>query len=160
MKPAALSQRTKRLLKSVVHDVGKRVPFVHEYARRAVSAGRARSYARICAETPVEPGVAIFESYSGRGYACSPRAISEAMGEDARTSGYERVWALSRNLATALHGRGGFDVHGVDPAIDAAPVDLDRFFGLDDARATQNACASWSAARATTTGTTRARAYG
>lgn len=124
-----LRRRAKQLLKTTVTAIGKHVPMVHESARRLITARRAREYRALCASTAVEPGVAIFESYSGRGYSCSPRAISEAMRVNERTAGYELVWVLSRRIAKAFDERGGFDVHGIEPGYIRSEIDLDREFG-------------------------------
>jgi len=129
--PASLKRRVRRLLKATVLAIGKSVPLVHEYARGIMTARRAERYRRLCAATPVEPNVAIFEAYSGRGYACSPRAISEAMRTDERLAEFEIVWALRRPVVSALRDRGGYDVRGIEQDYRGPEVDLDTMFGAD-----------------------------
>lgn len=121
----------RKLFRSAVLALGKQVPYVHEYSRRLLTVARAQQYRRLCAVTPVERGVAVFESYSGRSYACSPRAISEALRANEATVGYERIWALTVPLATALHNRGGFEVAGLEPGHVGADIDLDATFGSE-----------------------------
>jgi len=127
-----LRKRARRAFKKAVTALGKRVPLVRELTRRRNTARLARQYARMCEELPVQPGVAIFESYSGRSYACSPRALCEAMRDGDSTAGYELIYALARPVATALHKRGGFDVRGVWTKKKCLDVDLDTLFSAED----------------------------
>lgn len=42
----------------------------------------------------VEPHTVIFESYMGKKYACSPKALYEAMLEDSAYASWEKIWAF------------------------------------------------------------------
>ncbi len=53
---------------------------------------RYRKYVRTC---PVNPHKVLFESYLGRKYSCSPRAMFEAMCQDTRYESYEKIWAFT-----------------------------------------------------------------
>ncbi|NTU71137.1 MAG: hypothetical protein HGB10_04885 [Coriobacteriia bacterium] len=132
---APLKKRLKRRMKKAVNEIGKHVPVVREIARRRDSARLAERYARTCAENPVTPGVAIFESYSGRSYACSPRALCEAMRTHESTRGYELIYALARPVVAALNERGGFDVRGLRANDTGDGVDLDALFSAEDLEA-------------------------
>lgn len=127
----ATAHRVGGSLRTAVLAIGKRVPFVHEAARRTRTEFQRVRYRRLCRSTPVEPRVAIFESYSGRSYSCSPRAICEAMLVDERYSGFELFWALEAGIARALQDRGGYRVLGLEPHHESSDADLDRDFGLD-----------------------------
>lgn len=110
-------------MERAVAAAGKRVPFVHAVARRVRDVVRGASYRRLCSKTPVEPNVVVFESYSGRSYSCSPRALYRAMRSNPRWSGGEFIWAMRADLAGALsqHGcdvRGLGEGRGEDSAVD------------------------------------------
>ena len=51
-------------------------------------------YKIACARTKVEERVVFFESFQGRSYSCSPRAIFEEMRDSGDYSDYELIWGL------------------------------------------------------------------
>lgn len=53
-----------------------------------------RQYEKMASQIPVEPDLILFESYMGRQYACSPKAIYQEMIRDPRFSNYQFVWAF------------------------------------------------------------------
>lgn len=122
--------KTRRAFRTVVLATGKRVPFVHAAARTTVAAMRKRAYDRLCRENPVDDTVAIFESFSGRNYSCSPRGLYVRMLEDPRFSQHTLVWAFKSPIAQALAER-GYDVRGLDSVYVHQPYDgdLDQLFG-------------------------------
>ena len=122
--------RPRKLMRTALFAVGKRVPFVLRRTRELVAKRRLARYTKLARESGVQPGVAVFESFRGRGYTCSPRAISEALASRPDTAGYEQIWVFTRSLAAAFKQR-GYDVSGLsDEAVDDA-VDLDALFGAD-----------------------------
>lgn len=117
--------------RAIVSSVGRRAPFVLGAARHAVASVRRVSYRQLERAHAVDPRVVVFKAYSGRGYACSPRAIFEAMSRDHRFDDFELIWAFREPLARALALR-GYQVHGLTPASDHAPaVDLDLVLGAE-----------------------------
>lgn len=118
----------KRLLRSTrvaVSALGKRVPIVLGAARQTMMAVRGARYRRVRRANPVDPRVVLFKAYSGRGYACSPKAIYEAMIADDRFDDFEFVWVFREPLARALAGR-GFDVRGLE-----APIGPEQVIDID-----------------------------
>lgn len=65
-------------------------------ARRAFNwvqmARRRHYYNQICSKVPVNERLVVFESFLGKQYSCSPRAIYEAMLADPRFDGYTFAW--------------------------------------------------------------------
>ncbi len=113
----------------VVSAIGKHAPWVLGLARKTVAATRRASYKRLEAANAVIPTAVLFKAYSGRGYACSPRAIFEAMTRDPAYDDFEIYWAFREPMARALAAR-GFVVRGLDddgPATEQ--VDLDVALG-------------------------------
>jgi len=114
---------------ATVSAIGKRLPFVLGAAREAVTLARRVSYRRLEKTTPIESRSALFKAYSGRGYACSPRAIYEALLRDARFADFELYWVFREPLAHALSLR-GFEVRGLSGTAPATPeIDLDVALG-------------------------------
>jgi len=130
-----LRKRLMHHARVVVSAAGRRVPFVLGAARQAVAGTRRMSYHRLERAHPVDPHVVLFKSYSGRAYACSPRAIFETLIRDPRFDDYEIFWAFREPLARALAQR-GYEVRGLDAAHEPVPdIDLDLMLGpeaLDD----------------------------
>jgi CDP-glycerol glycerophosphotransferase len=132
MAARGLARRLFEGAKHVTIVTGKRIPFVLNAARETVIAVRRFRYGRLRSRIPVDPRSVLFQSYGGRGYSCSPRAVYEAMLGDERFSEYELVWTLRAGVARALEDRGGYDVRGLEPGAGpsgGAGVDLDRDFG-------------------------------
>lgn len=124
-------RRLFRLARRATIVVGKRVPWLLNAARETVIAVRRARYGRRAASVAVEPRTVLFQSYGGRGYSCSPRAIHLTMLRDPRFEGHESIWTLRPDVAAALAQR-GFEVQGLDEVEGAIPeVDLDRDFGAD-----------------------------
>lgn len=122
------SQPTAR---AVVSAIGKRFPAVLGAARQTVTAARRARYRRLERSHPVEPHAALFKSYSGRSYSCSPRALYERMLADERYRDYDFVWVFREPIARALHQR-GYRVRGIDDGITTAPgIDLESSFGAE-----------------------------
>ncbi len=122
---ATLASRSQALVSSI----GKRLPFVLGVARDVVTVARRASYRRLERANPVRPRSALFKAYSGRNYACSPRAIYEAMLGDARFDDFEFFWVFREPIARALSDR-GYEVRGLQGNEHGQPAfDLDAAFG-------------------------------
>jgi CDP-glycerol glycerophosphotransferase len=126
-----LAARASETARTAVTAIGKRVPLVLDAAREAVIAERRHRYRRLCARTPVDERCVLFQSYGGRGYACTPRGVYELMLAEKRFADYELVWTLRADVARGLAELGGYDVRGLE-SIAAAPTppdDLRHRFG-------------------------------
>lgn len=123
------NRKTKSLIKNTVATVGKRVPVVLTASRAAVAYVRGREFAKIKRETPIADRCMIFESFNGRGYSCSPRALFVALVSESGHEGTEAIWALRDPVVGALHAR-GYDVIE-PPALDGteSSVDLEALLG-------------------------------
>ena len=53
-----------------------------------------KAYDKLAHSTPTDKRCVFFESFGGRQYSCSPRAIFEQMRSDQRFSGFEFVWSF------------------------------------------------------------------
>lgn len=113
--------------------VGKRVPGLLTVGRAAMGAVRAREYRTNWAADPVDPAVVVFDSFEGRGYTDSPRAIYRAMLRDPRFASTEKVWVLRANVVRGLDRLGGYDIRGLeDLDADQPPLeDLETLFGAE-----------------------------
>lgn len=76
--------------------------------------GRFR-YRKKCLACPIDPNLIVFESFQGKYYSCSPKAIFEEMLKNPEYAGYRFVWSftncrkhkyLTRNKRVSLVGRG------------------------------------------------------
>ncbi len=90
-------------LRTTIKRVAKRLSKSSYAARTAynsIQESRRRHYYRsVAKDIPVDEHLVVFEAFLGRQYACSPRAIYEAMEADPRFDEYRFVW-VSRNPDT------------------------------------------------------------
>ncbi len=86
---------------------------IYEFVRRG-------AYLRYVIGNPIEPKTVVFESYLGSSYACSPKALYEAMCSDPVYKDYRKVWMfrnpekyqfLEKNPGTVLVKRGSKDYY-------------------------------------------------
>jgi len=129
---------TRMTARGAVSAVGKRLPFVLGAARQSVTALRRVRYRGLQRAHPVEPRSALFKSYSGRSYSCSPRALYEQMLADESFAGFELWWVFREPIAAALAQR-GWDVRGLPEGASAGEVDLDLMFGEEALEALRRA---------------------
>jgi len=114
-----------------VSTIGKRLPFVLGMARSTVTAARRAAYRRMQRATPVEPRSVLFKAYSGRAYACGPRAIYETMLADEGFADFTFFWVLREPLAYALSLR-GIEVRGLGAdSTGPAAIDIDVALGSE-----------------------------
>ena len=85
---AALKRRVKRLA-STSYKTRSAFNSLQDFRRR-------RYFQSICEDIPIDDHLVLFESFLGRQYACSPRAIYEAMKRDSRFDDYRFVWVSRR----------------------------------------------------------------
>lgn len=69
-------------------------PATRRTVRKAYYAQQGATYAKLAKDTPTEDRTVFFESYGGRQYACSPRAIFEQMCADPRFSDFTFIWSF------------------------------------------------------------------
>ena len=127
-----LKRTARQAARRVVVSIGKRFPFILRWTRKALAGARTVSYRRLCAANPVDPKVVVFEAYSGRSYACSPRALYQAMLSDERFADYEFIWVFLTPLSAAL-ADGGFTVADVEQPSPAKRIteDLQAILGTE-----------------------------
>lgn len=71
---------------------------IRRLSRKGLNAHRGRLYGEHMAQTEVNPKVVLFETFMGRSYACSPRAIYEEMCGNPRFADYTFIWAFKNVL--------------------------------------------------------------
>ena len=73
---------------------------IKDILRAIKLAFKKRLYKRACVRNQVEERVVFFESFQGRNYSCSPKAIFEEMRDSGEYEGYEFIWAF-RDISKA-----------------------------------------------------------
>jgi CDP-glycerol glycerophosphotransferase len=112
--------------------VGRRSPMLLSAMRSRAVAAQERSYRALWDTLSVEPVTVIFESFEGRAYADSPRALYVAMLRDPRLAGIEKIWALRTPVVRALQTRGGYEIRGLGgPEPGDIVDDLDSDLGAE-----------------------------
>lgn len=84
-------------LKKALKRWGKTSYFAKRVVDGLTKLKRKRYYRRHCLPLPVEDKLVIFEAFLGRSYACSPKAIYEAMVRDPKYDDYQFIWVF-RNV--------------------------------------------------------------
>ena len=77
-------------------------PMLRVLTRKAYYGKQERAYRKLAASTPTDAKMVFFESFGGRQYACSPRAIYEAMCADPRFDGYRFIWSYHPEAPESL----------------------------------------------------------
>lgn len=88
--------------RSFLTNVAKKSPALRAVMRGARLTLSRASYRRCVRKTEPDERLVLFESYGGRSYACSPRALYEAMLADSRFDGFRFVWAFEHPEQKAL----------------------------------------------------------
>lgn len=70
----------------------KEIPFLKGWLKRLYLKNKAESFAKISKSEKVDKKLVLFESFQGRGYSCSPKAIYEYMSTAPEFSDYKFVW--------------------------------------------------------------------
>ena len=89
----SIKRQGRRTLIAIV----KPFPPARRWARSTINNHRHRVYLSIKSKTPTEAKTIIFESFMGRSYSDSPRAIYKQMVSDKRFKEYHFIWALREN---------------------------------------------------------------
>lgn len=82
-----------RHLRSAVIAVSKRAPWFRRAVRKGLRATRSTAY-QVAHRSPVRERTIVFESFMGRSYSGSPRAIYERALKDGRFADWSFVWAF------------------------------------------------------------------
>lgn len=83
-------------LKSRIKSLSKKNYFLRDCFNRVQEWRRRRYYNRMYLDVPVNEKIVLFESFLGKQYACSPKAIYEAMKADDAYRDYLFVWAFRK----------------------------------------------------------------
>jgi CDP-glycerol glycerophosphotransferase len=94
--PVPLRKRIKRFVWKVGMAIGKRSIWFRTLVRWILLRLRTASYRRVCRHNPVDPKVVTFESFMGRYYTDSPKALYKAMLADPRFDDYTLIWAFRK----------------------------------------------------------------
>lgn len=95
-------------------------PALKEWSVRIYELCRKGVYSLYVMRYPIEPKTVIFESYLGSSYACSPKALYEAMCADPAYKDYKKVWMfrnpekyafLEKDPGTIVIKRGSTDYY-------------------------------------------------
>ncbi|MDR3037141.1 MAG: CDP-glycerol glycerophosphotransferase family protein [Coriobacteriales bacterium] len=95
--PRALRSRLSQIALAFL----RHFPRLRIAVRKAYWSLRERNYRKLAQAIPVDAQTVFFESYGGRSYACSPKAIFEALCEDKRFSDWRFIWSLRAEAAEA-----------------------------------------------------------
>lgn len=92
--PMTYTHPIRHNLRRAMVTVVKPFPPARRRARQIINNYRSRIYRQIKKQTPTESKTIIFESFMGRSYSDSPRAIYLQMLQDERFDSYHFIWAL------------------------------------------------------------------
>ena len=89
-------KKLKRSIKKVLISLSKRSVVIRYLFRKTLHIKRSLSYRKHYKNNDVDENLIIFESYMGRSYACSPKAIYEEMINDPKFKDFKFVWAFKK----------------------------------------------------------------
>lgn len=79
----------------------KKIPFLNNFFKNSYINKKASDYQKISENSKTDPKLIVFESFQGRSYSCSPKAIYKYMLSSEEFSDYKYVWVF-RDLE--VHG--------------------------------------------------------
>ena len=82
-------------IKAPFRAVAKRMPALRRIMRRVMYIYRRCVYMRRGIGVKTDPRLIVFESFSGKSYSCTPKAVYEHMLSDRKYDGYSFVWIFS-----------------------------------------------------------------
>lgn len=91
-----LRKRIRRQVRKVGIALGKRFVFFRVTARWLLLKRRTIAYRFTCAQHPVNDKTIIFDSFMGRSYSDSPKALYQAMCADPSYDDFEIIWAFRK----------------------------------------------------------------
>lgn len=92
--PPSIRRRVIRALKIPATAMMKRSPAARQFIRRMLNERRTKRYTGFTQTLPLNNKKVVFESFMGRSYSDSPKAIFEAMKADPRFADFELVWSF------------------------------------------------------------------
>lgn len=87
-------KKFKRKIKRILTNLSKRNLLIRKLFRKTIYLKRSLSYQKFYKKNKVEDNIIIFESYMGRSYACSPKAIYEEMISNPKYKDFKLIWAF------------------------------------------------------------------
>lgn len=87
-------KKFKRKIKRILTNLSKRNLLIRKLFRKTIYLKRSLSYQKFYKKNEVEDNIIIFESYMGRSYACSPRAIYEEMIRNPKYTDFKFIWSF------------------------------------------------------------------
>ncbi|MEG0830373.1 MAG: CDP-glycerol glycerophosphotransferase family protein [Anaerovoracaceae bacterium] len=81
-----------KTIKSIIKNIAKRNEFTRRIGRKVLRETGSSKYSKLAEKIPVDPKLVVFESYMGRQYACTPKAVYEEMIKDPYFDDYKFVW--------------------------------------------------------------------
>lgn len=89
-------------IRKIALGVLRYFPKTRNKVRKAYYAKRKRQYDALAASIPTDKNKVLFESFGGKQYACSPRAIYERMISNPRFDDYELIWSFRESCCDTL----------------------------------------------------------
>lgn len=93
-------------IKRVALGILRNTPKIRQWVRSAYWAQRAKQYGKLARNHKVVSNIVLFESYSGRSYSCSPRAIYETMLQDEFFANFVFYWSVNSDQIENLSSFG------------------------------------------------------
>lgn len=84
----------RRLVRSAGLGILRHLPRTRLFVRKSYWHLQGRKYDRLASRVPVDERLVFFESFGGRSFSCSPRALYLEMLGQERFSGYRFVWSF------------------------------------------------------------------
>lgn len=78
----------------ILKDIVKKIPFLRKILKKLYLNNRSADYEKISNKCTTDSKLVVFESYQGRSYSCSPKAIYQYMLSCPKFSGYSYVWVF------------------------------------------------------------------
>lgn len=72
----------------------KEIPFLKNILKKLYLGKKADSFSKISSESEIDAKLVVFESFQGRGYSCSPKAVYEYMVNSPKYKDYHYVWVF------------------------------------------------------------------
>lgn len=86
--------KIKKKIKRIIKKFFQSSYFLKNVESKIQEWRKKRYYKKYCLPLPIDNHLILFESFLGKQYACSPKAIYEAMKKDSRYDDYRFVWAF------------------------------------------------------------------
>lgn len=81
-----------QIIRSVITAILKKNVFLRKIVRKQVQKYKSGQYLRMAQKKGINPKLVLFESYMGRQYACSPKALYECMLQKPEFKDFKFIW--------------------------------------------------------------------